>query len=113
MSNEADPVVAADVVRFIEQHIPSVPHLEALLLMWESTPRAWAERELAARIYVSQDTARRILREFESAGLVVLQQSSTANFIYNHSTERGSVVAELAQAYRRQLSRIASLIHRR
>lgn len=101
-----------DVVRFVEQHLDTVPHLEALLLMWESAPRPWTEAEIAARVYVSPDTARRILQDLARAGLLKSGNADPSGYLYAPSTEiNAELVPRLAAVYTRHLVRIASLIH--
>ena len=61
-SRMQDPELPADVLRFIVERIDSVPHLEALLLLWGSGERRWNEAEVASRVYVPGDTARSVLQ---------------------------------------------------
>jgi hypothetical protein len=52
-----------EVLRFIERRIDSVPHLEALLLLWENPARTWTVGDISARVYVSLDQAQTLLRD--------------------------------------------------
>ena len=40
------------VDQFIVNEIESVPHLEALLLLWNTRPRQWPMDEMAKALYV-------------------------------------------------------------
>ena len=50
--SEQTPKPGFDPYRFIHEHIDSVPHLEALILLWNSRPVGWTCDELASRLYV-------------------------------------------------------------
>lgn len=43
-----------EVFRFILDEIDTVPHLEALLLLWNSRPKQRAEEELSERLFYSR-----------------------------------------------------------
>jgi hypothetical protein len=51
----------SEVFQFILDRIDSVPHLEALLLLWNSRPTKWSSKELVARLYVETEVARKLL----------------------------------------------------
>lgn len=46
------PQPEMDAYEFIRQSIDSVPHLEALMLLWNSRPAGWTPEELATRLYI-------------------------------------------------------------
>lgn len=73
----------ADVARFIENQIDSVPHMEALLLLWQSSPEAWGAKQLASRIYVSSDTAGQILRDLARRKLARVVSENPDRFAYD------------------------------
>lgn len=99
-----------EVRRFILAYIPSVPHLEALLLMRAEASAPWNAEALARRLYISQKVAEGLLRDLTDAGLV--QSSDGVGYMYGpRKEELASVVAELAAAYSRHVVAIASLIH--
>ena len=53
---------SGEVDRFIAEQIDTVPHLEALLLLWNSRPKAWTVPEMAHALYVPSELAENILR---------------------------------------------------
>ena len=54
-----------DVLQFIAQEIDTVPHLEALLLLFEQAAEHWTVERAAARLYVPQDRAKQILSDLQ------------------------------------------------
>ncbi len=102
-------VLPADVLAFIEDQIDSVPHLEALLLLWESAPDRWDADRIAARIYVAPDTADQILRDLASRGLVSMNGEG---FSYDPAwDERSGLMSRVAGVYRKNLILVAHSIH--
>jgi len=98
-----------DLVRLILDHAGSVPHLEALLLLWESAPQPWSVAEIGSRVYITRADAERILRDLAQRGLVV----ATAPDWYALTDEPAGRerAATIALAYRDNTSRVATLIH--
>lgn len=58
-----------DVQRFILLGIPSVPYLEALLLLHGDPARAWSCQEVARRLYLTDKAAQLVLAELAAAGV--------------------------------------------
>lgn len=106
----------ADVLRFILDHIDSVPHLETLLLLWDSGGKVWTEAEVANRVYVPGDTARGVLQKLAQRGLVREERASAAGagaaFVYDPSWDPdGALMPRVSATYRRQLVKVANVIH--
>lgn len=98
-----------DVLRFIADRIDSVPHLEALLLLWEDPARRWTAEEIAARIYVSRELAERLLEDLARQGLVA---GEAGGYAYEAGWDpSGKTMERVANSYSRQLVRVSSLIH--
>src|SRR5687768_5071450 len=55
------------VRRFLLTSIPSVPHLEMLLLLWREPAQAWSKQAIAARLYISDQLAGRIAEDLFKA----------------------------------------------
>jgi vacuolar-type H+-ATPase subunit I/STV1 len=105
------PDVSAEVLRFIEERIDSVPQLETLLMMNDERARAWTVADVAARAYVSLDEAARILDALRRHALIVPDMPGPAFRVeLAHGRER-ELVGEVARAYRANLTRIATFIH--
>jgi hypothetical protein len=108
------PDIPARVLEFLAERIDSVPQLEALLLIWEAPQRSWSEEELAARLYVSSQSASLILQSLQRQQLVTVEPASAAVYRYNADWDpTGEVLAEVAASYRRHLVPITTLIHSR
>lgn len=104
--NRAD-VPAVD--RFILDFIDSVPHLEALLLLWRSRPRRWTVEELAKYLYLGQRESERIAQDLARAGLIA---GSGAEYHYlPDSDAKDRLVSSVDETYRREVVRISTLIH--
>ena len=96
------------VDQFILQEIDTVPHLEALLLLWNSRPKEWSDQKLANSLYLPVQAVRAIVAELERRGFVSL--TPNGGFLYR-SSPRDNLIAQVDQTYRRQVVRIANLIH--
>jgi predicted ArsR family transcriptional regulator len=101
--------IPEEVLRFIERRIDSVPHMEALLLLWEAPARQWSDAEIAARVYVSSEQARKVLTDLARSGLI--DQSAPAGFVYNCAWDESNLMKKVAAAYRRHLVHVSGLIH--
>ncbi len=100
------------VLRFVRDRIDSVPHLEALLLLWSSADQDWTDEEIAHRIYVSRDSARTLLQDLARHQLIAPQPGGAIRYRYDPRwDESGELMGQVAQTYRRQLIRVATLIH--
>jgi len=101
-----------DVYEFILQEIESVPHLEAIILLWNSRPVAWSEEELATRLYVDPRKVANLLQDLVRLQLVTETSSSPPKFSYfSRSKEQDELMQSLDAAYRRDLVRISTMIH--
>lgn len=104
-------LLAAHVVRFIEQRIDSVPALEALLMMRDD-PRPWGVAEMAARVYVGEDRARSLLETLVRQQLLAAVAPGQYQFSPADDTLR-LLVGDVARTYRANLAQVATLIHDR
>src|SRR5262245_3332220 len=97
------------VYRFIYKEIDSVPHLEALLLVWNSRPQPWSVENLAKRLYIDVPVALDLLRDLERRGLVVSSPEPPNSFRYESaSTAQDQLIADLDATYRREVVRIST-----
>jgi len=109
MTNRAVPDA---VRRFILTSIPSVPFLEALLLLRSDPSRSWTPAHVAARLYVGDQDALELLQELHQAGMA--ERAEDGGFLYRpRSGELAGTVDELARTYTRHLVGITDLIHSR
>jgi hypothetical protein len=102
-----------DVVRFIEERIETVPHLEALLLVWDSGGQRWRLQQVAARLYIAPAQATSILEDLVKRQLVQSgEDESGAYYQYDGAWDPGGErMALVAATYRQQLLQVATLIH--
>ncbi|HVW08106.1 MAG TPA: hypothetical protein VHC90_05965 [Bryobacteraceae bacterium] len=100
----------AEVDRFLLDRIETVPHLEALLLLWNSRPKMWSAENTADSLYISTDAARAILGDLVRRNLIVFS-GSAGGFFYESDAARDRIVGLVDRAYRRELIRITRLIH--
>jgi hypothetical protein len=101
--------VPEEVRRFLLGAIPSVPHLEALLLLHADPARGWDAAGLAERLYLDAGRAAQVLTDLARAGLAC----ATADRFRFAPTEASllSVVDATARTYGRHLVEVAELIH--
>jgi hypothetical protein len=105
--------IPEDLRRFVLTSIPSVPFLEALLLLRANPARQWHSEMLAQRLYVRERTAHALLEDLCRAGMVgPCADTPQACYQYQPSSEplRERIDA-LADLYARQLVEVTLLIH--
>jgi hypothetical protein len=100
------------VDEFIEREMDTVPHLEALLLLWNSRPKRWTAEEMAASLYIPDSEARGILQNLVRRKLVKVDRGQVEAYGYiSEPGESDALIAALEQTYRRELIRISRMIH--
>ena len=100
----------AIVDRFLLEQIDSVPHLEALLLLWNSRPKAWSVDEMAKALFLGSGPSKDILDKLVRKHLIVLD-SVSGNYQYQPDPSIDALLFAVNSAYRRELIRISRLIH--
>lgn len=96
------------VDQFILDEIDSVPHLEALLLLWNSRPKQWSADEMSKALYLESDATQLILRDMQNRGFA----SSESNlFSYLPNPDRDQLIDSLDRIYRREVIRVSTMIH--
>jgi predicted ArsR family transcriptional regulator len=106
MDNE-DPV-RRQVDQFISEQVESVPHLEALLLVWKRRPKSWTAAEMAGALYIPPEQAVAILRDLETRRLV---EAETDGYVWRADNARDGLIGNVERIYRRELIRISNMIH--
>lgn len=110
MANAPDSGV--DVYEFVLENIDSVPHLEALILLWNSRPVGWTSEELASRLYVPMKQVDELLRDLVRMQLIAESQTDPPKYSYlAKSEEQNELLYSLDAAYRKDLVRISTMIH--
>lgn len=105
--NEIPP----EVRRFILTSIPSVPHLEALILLRATAPAPWTAMDLAQRLYVPPAVARDVTSYLTHAGMLCCDDLSSSYTYDAQSREVGGLIDALAHLYSSNLVEITLLIH--
>jgi hypothetical protein len=106
------PEIPADVRRFLDDRIDTVPHLEALVLLWESAGRSWSAEEVAGRVYISAESARSVLSNLQRHGLIAVTEQSPPAYSYDPAwDESGQLMPRIAATYTRHVVACAQLIH--
>ena len=98
----------AEVDRFILDEIESVPHIEALLILWNNRPGQLPLDELAALLYLPPDYTRKILDDLQQRSLTL---SSETGWSYNPAYSRDHLMDEVDKTWRRELVRLSNMIH--
>jgi predicted transcriptional regulator len=107
-----DEQLGREVDRFILEHIDSVPHLEALLLLWNSRPKPWTAQDLGQRLFVEHDVAQRILTDLLQRGLIASKSDSARQYCCESLSEaHDRLIAAVDSTYRREMVRISKMIH--
>ena len=102
------------VRRFILTSVPSVPYLEAVLLLRRETQLAWDAAMVARRLYLAEPVAGELLAALASAGIAQPGAQEPARFRYGPATpELAAMLDAVAAAYSADLVRVTDLIHSR
>lgn len=103
-----------DAYDFIQEHMDSVPHLEALVLLWNSRPVGWTCEELASRLYIPPEKVRDLLRDLVRMELIAESRGQPLKYSYFQRSEQQNEMMQMVDAaYRRDLIRISTMIHSR
>jgi len=109
--------IPEDLRRFVLTSIPSVPFLEALLLLRADPAQEWHSDMLAQRLYVRERTAHTLLEDLCRAGMVAPCADTPgvdAPGCYQYrpgSPQLGERIDALAELYAKHLVEVTHLIH--
>ncbi len=104
--------IPEDVRRFVVTSIPSVPHLEAILLLRDRSSGGWEAREVAQRLYMPEKSAVKVLSELVEAGIVAVTEGAAAPYRYAPgSPELAALIDRVADTYSHDLIGVTELIH--
>jgi hypothetical protein len=96
---------------FLLEHIDSVPHLEALLLLWNSRPRRWSAEDMAKALFLTTEATRVILDDLLRRRIIAAGNPEPDSFWYQAGGDRDEIISAVEQAYRTELIRITRIIH--
>jgi hypothetical protein len=103
--------IPEDVRRFVLTSIPSVPFLEALLLLRADAGRDWQTDMLARRLYISERTAHGLLEDLCTAGMAARCAPQDCYRYQPASDALRDRIDGLADLYARHLVEVTMLIH--
>lgn len=107
------PDIPDEVRRFVLTSVPSVPYLEAVLLLRAEPGADWDAARLARRLYLAEARAAELLAALAAAGVAEASQAS-GNFRFNPaSPELAAMLDELARIHAANLVGVTDLIHSR
>lgn len=105
-------LIPDEIKRFILTSIPSVPYLEAMLLLRSAPEQHWDARKVAQRLYMSEKSASDLLTELRLAGIACVDEQNGPACLYRPaSPELRQMIEVLADTYARQLVAVSNLIH--
>jgi hypothetical protein len=109
----ANSSIPEDLRRFVLTSIPSVPFLEALLLMRAGLSQPWRRETLAARLYLREKVAESLLAELCAAGMAepCPPPDSDACCYRPESEALRARIDLLAEMYATHLVEVTQLIH--
>ena len=103
------PEPPAELRRFILTSIPSVPYLEAVLLLRAEPARAWTAADAARRLYLPEHRVGELLSELTAAGVAVADAGGAR---YSPATpELAGMIDSLAEHYAADIVGVSDLIH--
>ena len=101
-----------EIKRFIWLGIPSIPYLEAILLMRDSADKSWDYEEIARRLYLGEAAAQALLAELFAGGIIRVDAHTPQRYYYRPNTkELGHMLDLLAVTYTKNLVGVTHLIH--
>nr|WP_229428277.1 hypothetical protein [Massilia soli] len=112
MSVTGPPHISEEMQRFVVLAIPSVPYLEAILLLRADPLLAWDAEQVARRLYLNEKAAQTLLDQLYAAGVATVGAGEERRFCYAPQTEHmRSMIDALADIYSRNLIGVSNLIH--
>jgi hypothetical protein len=106
--------IPGDVRRFVLTSVPSVPYLEAILLLRTDRQAAWDGQHVARRLYVPGVQADAILQALVDAGIAKPVRQHLPSVRYGPATiELAAMLDQLADVYAANLVGVTDLIHSR
>lgn len=111
MNPKQQKMFSDELRRFILR-IPSIPFLEALLLLRSAPTQTWDADTVARRLYINSQQAVELLKSLVAARLCTEVQHNPKCFIYKpESDELCKLIDDLASEYAHNLIEVTNLIH--
>lgn len=104
--------VPEDVRRFVLTSVPSVPYLEAMLLLRSEPDKPWHMAHVARRLYMSEKAVEQLLADLCAAQVLVAVNQDPPQYRYQPgSDELRDMITRVAEIYARNLVEVTDLIH--
>jgi hypothetical protein len=101
-----------DIERFLDRYVPSLGHLEALLLVRNLAPRPIAAADVARRLYIMPDVAAAQLAELQGFGLLTPAESAERGFQYvPPDADLDRLIDETARLYQQRRVTVITYIY--
>ncbi|HWD98588.1 MAG TPA: hypothetical protein VG345_06115 [Bryobacteraceae bacterium] len=101
-----------DVFRFLFARIDSVPHLEALLLIWRSRPRPWHAADISANLFIEAKEGEKLVHDLLRRGLIAVSASDPSCFRYPEGdAQQEAMMKAIEETYRKDLIKVSRFIH--
>jgi hypothetical protein len=101
-----------EVKRFILVSIPSVPFLEAMLLLRSEAESEWTSIRVAKRLYILEKKASEILADLHAIGILRCAGHDPLSYRYDpDSSELRAIIDRAAATYAGNLVEVTNLIH--
>jgi hypothetical protein len=105
--------IPEELRRFLLTSVPSVPFVEALLLVREAQGEPVETTQIARRLYMPEHAAAAVLEQLAQARIVERVPQGPPAYRYAPPGELGVVVEQLAAFYRTHLVQVTDIIHSR
>jgi hypothetical protein len=103
-----------DLRHFIVQTIPSVPCLEALLLMHKVPAHTWDRQQIARSLYLDEKAADAVLHDLVATGFINADLKIPGCYRFNRPVpELSQMIERIATLYAHNLVGVTTLIHSR
>ena len=101
----------AEVDRFIRESVDSVPHLEALLLLWQNRSESWTVEDIAKRLWIEHERTRSILLDLARNQFLTAIGGEVERYTYRPDLNNDRILRAVADVYRQDMIRISTMIH--
>jgi hypothetical protein len=105
--------IPEDLRRFLLTSVPSVPYVEALLLLREARGEPLETAQIARRLYMPEHAAATVLEQLAQARIVERAAQGPAAHRFAPPPELATMVEQLATFYRTHLVEVTDIIHAR
>jgi hypothetical protein len=99
------------VRRFVLTSIPTVPHIETLLLLWREQDARWTAEMIARRLFIPPAHAQAVAEDLCTADLIECGGTPRVYACRREPESLTALLAEVNAAYSKQLRAVTALIH--